>query len=203
MAAYLTKLGGMRDSGRPPGSNGLRPCSVSKLPAIVGRCRNLVKQARVASWSESAAARRRSCSDAQRRRGRLRRPGRRTPADGRAAGDQPARRPRRSPRPLPGGLPPRLPHHSSVPRPVEPAHLDLPHRREPGAQSPPVLAAAPSGRPGVARRARGAHGEFLSGGESTPDRVLAQKELAGGFSTRSTACRSISGRRSCCGRSTA
>ena len=48
-----------------------------------------------------------------------------------------------------------------------------------------------------------AHGEFASGGELTPDRVLAQKQLAGSPAARArSACRSISGRRSCCARST-
>jgi DNA-directed RNA polymerase specialized sigma24 family protein len=47
-----------------------------------------------------------------------------------------------------------------------------------------------------------AHGDF-SDRRSTPDRVLAQKELAEKFSsTHSIICRSISAPRSCCARST-
>ena len=111
-----------------------------------------VKQARVASWldvggREAALVQR--CAG-ERRIG-LRRAGRRTPADGRPAGDQPAGRPRRGARSLPGSLPARLFHHPPVPRPVEPAHLDLSDCRQPGAQPPPVLAPPPPGRSGVAR----------------------------------------------------
>ncbi len=41
-------------------------------------------------------------------------------------------------------------HHPSLSWTFEPAHLDLPHCGESGAQPPPVLAAASSRRPGVA-----------------------------------------------------
>src|SRR5438067_2498676 len=91
------------------------------------------------------------------RRISVRRAGGRAPAHGRAACGQPARRARRSARSFPGSVPPRLPHHSPVPRTVEPANLDLSHRGESGAQPASLLAPPSPRRSGIARPAhRGA-----------------------------------------------
>ena len=71
-----------------------------------------------------------------------------------------------------------------LPRPVRAAHLDLPHRRQPGAEPAALVAAAPPLAAGVARRAhpRPRRASRADDGGS-PDRVLGQKEDRGAVRT--------------------
>ena len=120
---------GRRDSPEKRGGKMAEGLSVKPVPSI--------------TWTD--VGRPRSGADPalrRTRRGRLRGARRRASAHGLPAVAEPAGRPQRSARPVAGSLPARLPHHPRLPRPVGPAHLDLPHRRQPGAQPAAVVAPA-------------------------------------------------------------
>ena len=93
----------------------------------------------------------------------------RAPAHGLPAVAQPAGRPQRSARPVAGSLPAGVPHHPRLPRPVGPPHLDLPHRRQPGAQPAALVAAAAPRAAGLARRAH-SRSRRTAGDRATADR---------------------------------
>src|SRR5258705_2738868 len=80
------------------------------------------------------------------------RPGRGASADRFQPRVSPPGRSRRSARPVAGGLSTRLPDPVALPRAVRAAHLDLPDRRQPGAQQAALVAPAPARGSHLARR---------------------------------------------------
>ena len=69
--------------------------------------------------------------------------------------------------------------HPRVPRAVDAADLDLPHRRQPGAEPSALVAPAPPRAAGVARRAHPRSRRSAGAGRRrSPDRLLGQKQLA-------------------------
>ena len=154
-----------------------------------------VKPVRAITWTDVGGREAAADSALRRaRRRRLRRAGQRAPAHGLPAVAEPPRRPQRGPGPLAGSVPAGLPHDPLVPRPVRAPHLDLPHRRQPGAQPAALVAAAPSRR----SRCRSTSTSTITAicpsaaHDGSPDRVLGQKAArrADSRGARSS-CRSI------------